>query len=286
MDSVARIYVAWELKQAGKRAAYIAERVRVNRATVYRWLRGIRQEGLRGFVQEYRRAKKGHRHRQTTHHIQQRVLAIRREHHECCGEKVVYWLRQENIRLSRSSVYRILNKHLRLRSKGHKNSRRGPLPQASGPREVIQMDSIDFGTVFAFSAIDTFTREGRVVLQPGVTAQHGAAALRELMAYFGPCHTIQTDGGSEFQADFARLVSTYAQHHRLARPYKKNEQAFIERFNRTIRQECLGWVKYAPNDIPTLQSQLNAWLDYYHFVRPSMAFSPMRPPLSLESHLI
>ena len=286
MDSVARIHVAWELRQAGRKAEYIAERVGVNRATVYRWLKGIRQRGITGFVRHYREAKKGHRHGKTHSYIEQRVLAIRREHHECCGEKIVYWLGKEGISLSLSTVYRILNKHLQLRPKGRKNTVRGSLPRASGPREVIQMDTIDFGEVFAFTAVDIFTREAQVVLRPGLTAKDGEAALKSFMAYFGHCQTIQTDGGSEFEAEFAQLVPTAADHHRVARPYKKNEQAFIERFNLTVRKECLGWEKYSPAQVFSLQGVVAVWLDYYHFVRPSMAFEPMHPPLVSESHLI
>jgi IS30 family transposase len=214
------------------------------------------------------------------------VLAIRREHHECCGEKIVYWLNKERISLSCSTVYRILNKHRQLRSKGRKNTTRGSLPRASGPREVIQMDTIDFGDVFAFTAVDIFTREAQVVLRPGLTAKDGEAALKSFVAYFGHCQTIQTDGGSEFEAEFAQLVPTAANHHRVARPYKKNEQAFIERFNLTVRKECLGWEKYSPSQVFSLQGVVAGWLDYYHFVRPSMAFEPMHPPLVSESHLI
>jgi transposase InsO family protein len=147
------------------------------------------------------------------------------------------------------------------------------------------MDTIDFGNGFAFTVLDIFTREGQVVLRFGLTAADGEAALKHFKAYFGRCHVIQTDGGSEFEKEFAALVSAAADQHRVARPYKKNEQAFIERFNRTVRQECLGWEKYTPDQTPALQKELESWLDYYHFVRPSMAFEPMRPPLSCESHL-
>ena len=90
MESVARIHVAWELKQAGQKAEYIAERVGVDRATVYRWFVGIRQRGIQGFVRHYRQAKQGHRHSKTHSYVEQRVLAIRQAHHQCCGEKIVY----------------------------------------------------------------------------------------------------------------------------------------------------------------------------------------------------
>jgi len=286
MDSVTRIRIAYALRKQRVKVKEIAEEVDRDRATVYRWLRGIRQWGIEGYLRQYKQAKRGHRHRKTHAYVEQRVLAIRHEHHECCGEKIEYWLNKEEIHLSRSTIYRILNKYLQLRPKGRKNSTRGPLPQASGPREVIQMDTVDFGDVFAFTAIDIYTREGQVVLRPGITAKDGAVALTAFHAYFGHCQTIQTDGGSEFEAEFAALVSTFADHHRVARPYKKNEQAFVERFNRTVRHECLGWEKYAPPHILSLQGELESWLNYYHYIRPSMAFEPMHPPLSRESHLI
>lgn len=285
MSSVTRIWVAWELHKAGHEVTYIAEQVGRHRSTIYRWLKGIRLYGIKEFVRRYQNAKKGRRQHQTHPFVQQRVLSIRREHHNCCGDKIVYWLATEGIHVSRSTVYRILNKLLVLRSRGRKNVSRGPLPRASRPREVIQMDTIDFGDVFAYSAIDIFTREGQVVVRQTLTAQDGADALEEMMAYFGSCHIIQTDGGSEFEAAFAECATDYANHHRVARPYRKNEQAFIERFNRTVRQECLGWEKYRPHQIPALQAHLAQWLHYYHYIRPSMAFDPMRPPLLGLSHL-
>lgn len=63
----------------------------------------------------------------------------------CCGEKIIFWLKNEGIHLSRSTAYCILNKHLQLRSKGRRNRVRGPLPRAKAPRQVIQMDTVDFG---------------------------------------------------------------------------------------------------------------------------------------------
>lgn len=289
MTSVARLWVAWELHQAGQSPVYIAARLGVHRATVYRWLRGMRRWGVRAFTQRFKAAKRGRRRRKTHAAIEQQVLALRRQHHDCCGEKIVYWLAQQGIQLSRSTVYRILNKHLQLRPRGRHNMVRGRLPAVDGPRQVIQMDTIDLGEVYAFTAIDVYTREGQVVLRDGLTAADGQAALGEIMRYFGACQLIQTDGGSEFKGAFAQTVGRYAAGRRVARPYRCNEQAFIERFNRTVRHECLGWRKYKAAQLAGLQAQVDGWLRYYHFVRPSMAFSPMRPPCSPEhglSHLM
>lgn len=286
MESLTWIRMVWVLKEAGHGAEEIAERVGVSRATVYRWVRGIKTVGIRRFVWRYAHAKRGHRQRTASRYVEERVLAIRQVHHGSCGEKIVYWLKQEGIVLSRSTVYRILKKHVCLRVRMRSNVRRGRVPQAQRPREVIQMDSVDFGGMFAFTALDTFTREGIVVLRPRLTSHDGQAALRVVRSRWGHCHMIQTDGGSEFAAEFAALAPTVCDHHRIARPYKKNEQAFIERFNLTLRRECLGWTKYPRRYLPILQRHVDSWLHYYHFRRPHMAFQPMRPPLSSESHLV
>jgi transposase InsO family protein len=92
---------------------------------------------------------------------------------------------------------------------------------------------------------------------------------------------IQTDGGGEFKGPFLRDVPRYCSHHRVARPYKKNEQSFIESFNRSLRRECLGWAKYRPSEIPYLTREVDLWLQYYHYQRPHLSLD-MRPPLPFQ----
>ena len=146
------------------------------------------------------------------------------------------------------------------------------------------MDTINFGGLFAFTAVDIFSREADVLLRPALTAEHGAAFLHRCMRrrFNRFVDVVQTDGGSEFEAEFASQVWNYCGHHRIARPYKKNEQGFIESFNRTVRKvrkECLGWAVYKADDGPRLLTQVEAFLERYHFHRPHLAFVPLRPPL-------
>ena len=137
MRTLTQPELAWELHRAWVKVPVITQRVGKHRATIYRWLKGIQLGGLREFVEEYRGAKKRPRRRKVNPYIEQRILSIRREYHDCCGKKIVYWLEKEGIHLSRSTVYRILNKHLQLRAKGRRNRVRGPVPRATVPRQVI-----------------------------------------------------------------------------------------------------------------------------------------------------
>jgi len=75
------------------------------------------------------------------------------------------------------------------------------------------------------------------------------------------------------------VVSCYAQRHRVAKPYRKNEQAFVESFHRTLRKECLGWCKYKLSEMEELQKEVREYLGYYHYERPHLGLD-MRTPLS------
>lgn len=177
-------------------------------------------------------------------------------------------------------IYEVLAEKYTIHSKG-KNQVRGEVPVAHAPRQVIQMDSIDFGGVFAFTAIDIWSREVDILLRPTLTAADGEAFLHfcRRRRFNRLVRVLPTDGSSEFEAQFALEVWRYCQQHRIARPYKKNEQSYIESFNRMVRKECLGWNKYQADDIKRLTMRVEAFLERYHYHRAHLAFEPMRPPL-------
>ena len=142
------------------------------------------------------------------------------------------------------------------------------------------MDSMDFGDIYAFTAIDTFTREADILLAPELTAKYGARFLFQSMRrrFGGHVHLIQTDGGPEFKADFSTNAPLFCHRHRVARPYRKNEQSYIESFNRTVRKECLGWQKYPVSDLKECTDMVESFLKRYHYHRPHLGLG-MRPPL-------
>lgn len=286
MVTVSLVELAWELHRVGVSPDEIARRTGKHRATIFRWLNGIRLYGIRRYCERYRNAKKGRRQRRKTDPvIKDRIYRIRGEFHQCCGEKIRYWmLKRYGNSPSLTTVYRILGEKYQLRPKGQRNRARGPVPHAEKPRAVIQTDTVDFGDVFAFTAVDICTREAAVVLEPTLDASAGAHALERQMAFFGSVGLIQRDGGPEFMAEWEIAAPRYAQQIRTARPYKKNEQAFIESFNRTLRKECLGWLKYRKEQLPTLQERVDAFLRFYNTERPHLSLALSTPTTRL-SHL-
>lgn len=278
-----KLILAYELLEQGIAKTCIAEHLKVSRRTVIRWAQAIEQAGsLETYLEHYQQAKKGLRHkRKRDTLLKRRIWALREKYHQCCGQKIQYFLQKEyQVEVSVTTIYKVLAEKYTLRSRWRKNHPRGPIPVAQAARQVLQMDSVAFGEVFAFTAIDIYSKESAVLLRPSLDSADGHAFLHACLPrrFDGHVELIQTDGGSEFQGLFSQDVLLYCDHHRVARPYQKNEQAFIESFNRSLRKECLGWAKYKPAQISQLTLQVDDWLHYYHYERPHISLG-MRPPL-------
>jgi len=283
MTNQTLITLAWELYEQGVPKLHIASKIGKHRETVHLWIRGIQDLGLLPFISQYEQAKKGQRvKRQTDGLIKRWIWEIRKREFDCCGEKIQYFLKKEkNLNLAVSNIYSILHEKYTLRSKWHKNKQRGAVPMATKPREVIQMDSINFGGLFAFTGVDIYTKEADVFITPALTASFGKQFLvRSMKRIFTHVELLQTDGGSEFKDNFKKSVLNYCERHRIARPYKKNEQSFIESFNRTVRKECLGWNLYRRSEQRECEILVESFLKRYHYHRPHMGLN-MRPPLSI-----
>lgn len=281
-----KIIVAQELLEAGVSKSHVAKHLGVSRRTIIRWSQEVEKHGsLDAFLEHYHQAKKGARQKRKVDAILKcRIWALREKYHQCCGQKIQYFLKKDyNMQVSVTTIYKILSEKYQLRSKWQKNKPRGPIPTARAARQVIQMDTVLFGDVFAFTAVDIFSKESAVLLRTALEAADGKAFLEHCMPrYFdGFSEIIQTDGGSEFKGVFSQSVHVYCDRHRVARPYKKNEQSYIESFNRSLRKECLGWAKYKVSEIPKLSLFVEDWLRYYHYERPHISLN-MRPPLETQ----
>lgn len=289
MNQLTKIALVWELHHNHTPQITIAESLGIHRETVGIWIARIRKNpaGLTGFVNEYVNAKKGERKkRKIDGLLKAKIYRVREQNKECCGEKIKeYILRESGQTISVSTIYRALHEKYRLRSPWKKNQKRGPVPRANYPRQVIQMDSVDFGSIFAFTGIDIFTKEVAVKLFTSLTSYDGAVFLHHAFkTRFTHTDLLQADGGSEFKDQFKKQVFHYADRFRISRPYRKNEQSFIESFNRTLRKECLGWSNYPKSELSVLEKELNEYLLYYHEKRVHLSLNLKTPKENLNCY--
>lgn len=278
-DNLAKIEIFHKLYKNGEKTTYIAKIVEVDRSTVYRWKKQVERLGIQKFKQRYKKAKKGRkRSNKTPEHVKVKIWDIRAEFRECCGQKIRYILKERHgINLSVPTIYRVIRERYKLHSKQKKWKRRVPLRKATKPREAVQVDTVDLGDIYAFTAIDIYTREIFVRIKSRLDAQSGKEVLQELINTWGKIEHIQRDGGPEFKKEWEEYARQYIPEIRTARPYKKNEQAYIEKLNRTLRDECVGHWEYSQDDLLYVQEKVDEFIDYYHNQRPHLALNFATP---------
>jgi transposase InsO family protein len=116
-------------------------------------------------------------------------------------------------------------------------------------------------------------------------AEEGARCVREILGNLGSCQIFQTDNGGEFGRECSRTIRQFALRHRKIHARRKNENAYIESFHRSLRKECLGWIKYKQEDKTRLQLLINNYLVHYHTQRPHLGLGLKTPAEVALSHL-
>ena len=282
MNRYTMFELAWELHLAGLNPAAVGQRVNRDRATVYRWLSQIKILGIREFIRKKKECKRRRQKRKIVGPVPAKIREIRRDT-GWCGQKIAKELLENHaVKISVPTIYRVLKQDFELGAASKRHKYRGETPKATQPREVIQHDTVNFGELYAHTSIDVFTKEPAVIVVDNLESETGVKAFIRQKAFYGPAKLHQTDEGSEFKGDYPSSVEKTGSQHRFARPYKKNDQAFIENFNRSLRSECLGWVKYRKEEKAAVQQMVDEYLQHFISRRWHMGLPNMMTPAQFK----
>lgn len=199
------------------------------------------------------------------------IMRVRRCRHEC-AEIVQYKLQKEGIIVSLSSVKRTIkrNELWRKKRRYHFNEKR-PLPTAPG--KLVQIDTVhyvnplDHSKMYIYTVIDLYTRMAYAKISPKLSEKGAAETILEAQEFMGfSFKMVQSDNGAEFQTHFQGWLNGNGIKTRHTRVRHPNDDAHIERFNRTLRKECIG--HYNPNkDIKFIEHKLERFINYYNYDR-------------------
>ena len=92
--------------------------------------------------------------------------------------------------------------------------------------------------------------------------------------------TLQTDHGSEFSKWFTKRLDERGIAHRHSRIRTPNDNAHLERWNRTIQEECLSRV---PRKLRVWQREIPEFLRYYNTERPHQGLGMKTPAEILKT---
>lgn len=204
-----------------------------------------------------------------------------------CGQVIHRELLADGISVSLSSVQRTLSRCqlTRKRSPWQHPHDATPRPLSTHPGALLQCDTVhilqpDGKRLYVYTLIDLHSRwaytEVSEKLRAYVSADFVRRAQRRAPFRF---EMIQTDHGPEFSTRFTHILEQRDLAHRHPRVRKCNDNAHIERFNRTLQDECLLGV---PRTIPHFKKAIATYLPYYNTERLHMGIDFKTPAQMLQ----
>lgn len=253
----------------------------VNRTTIWRWVRKGKRMNGNSMIETQSCAPHHHPNR-LSYITVLRIIELRKKLKGRCAPVIHQHLALEGIKISLSSVKRTLKRHgLTRRKKQAKYYIPLPKPTHIKLGSLIQMDTIhivrgDYSRFYVYTIIDVFSRMAYAEYQSKLLQKTSFEVLLRAQKYFGfQFHMIQTDNGPEFKDGFLFSLSRKRIHLRHSRIRKPNDNAHIERFNRTIQDECLKGKMLSNESI--IPQELKRYLLYYNNKRLHLSLNLQTP---------
>lgn len=186
-------------------------------------------------------------------------------------------------------IYRALKLHLRV-NRGKRLPKRSPLPlQQTG--QLNECWSVDFmsDTLFngrrfrTLNVIDDFNREVlAIAVDTSLPTVRVTSVLDHVALERGYPQRIRVDNGPEFtSAAFQLWAASHAVQLDFIQPGRPAQNAYIERFNRTFREEVLDF--YLFSSLQEVRAITETWLHIYNHLRPHDALDGSVPAAFLSA---
>lgn len=208
-----------------------------------------------------------------------------------CAEVVHQEVLNQGYQVSLSTVRRIIRQSglIKEKSKWARHRKFSKRPEVKAPGDLVEVDTVHFyhpitkKRVYATTLIDVYSRMAYVRIHERITQQESLLAVFKAKTRFGfEIKVIQTDNGSEFGKWFQDQITAHGITYRHTRVRRPNDNAHIERFNRTLREECLGNYLPAKESLYSSQARTDVWLDYYNHDRLHLGLQLMTPTQMLR----
>lgn len=262
----------------------VAHRFGVGTSTISKWVKQARRYGHIPIPTRSSRPK--HHPKQLSPELVWKIYHKRLMHNRC-AEVVHQELMNEGVVVSLSSVKRTLDRmHLTKKRSPWKRYHppiERPLPLKPG--DLVQIDTIhtmqsEKVRMYTFVLIDVYSRWVYAKTYQKMNAATSVRFVREAerLAPFR-FSMLQSDHGPEFGRWF---VSQIQKNHRYTRIGKPNDNAHIERVNRTLQEECLDHEIRTPR---SFNRALKKYLPYYNEKRLHLGIG-LKAPAQLFTNCV
>jgi transposase InsO family protein len=268
----------WSTRQVARYTGF-------HHSTIVRWVKKAKNQNNR-----YAIPTKSSRPKSHTNALEPEIIEAILDHrkkYNRCAEIIHYELIKKGYSVSLSSVKRTLKRHgLTYPSKWKKWHIYPPRPVPEKPGILVEIDSMEEGrakeNLKVYALIDVCSRWAYAKPVATVNSWQSAKFLMEARekAIF-PFKLIQTDHGSEFAKWFSKKIIAEGLQHRHTRVRKPTDNGHIERFIRTLQQECLSRV---PRSLRVWEKEIPEFIHYYNTARPHMGLNMKTPMEVVQSY--
>lgn len=197
--------------------------------------------------------------------LEKKIVEFRRKTGRCT-EALKLILDREGVNIPRNTIHRVLERNycLKKRSPYKRFHPHVDRPKALKSGVLVQLDTIHLmisekKRIYVFTLIDIYSRWAYAKCYERMNAATSVRFLAEAQQQsVFKFDMLQTDHGPEFGS---WLVSMIKRKHRFTRIGKPNDNAHVERFNRTLQEECLDKID---RDVSKINRALKKYLSYYN----------------------
>lgn len=271
---------AVKLVRAGHSTRAVARHFGYSHSAVVKWCKKVPEHTYQYRVIATESSRPRHHPHELSEAVVKQILQYRYDTRRG-AEFIHFLLTRDGVAVSLSSVKRTLSRHgLTKYSKWKKWHQQTPRPLPAAPGLLVEADTIhdgvnDSNRLYIYTLLDVHSRWAYAEPAPRISAAGGAQFVlsAKTIAPF-TFQTVQTDHGPEFSKWFTKKLTEQAVVHRHSRVRTPNDNAHLERFNRTIQDECISRL---PRRLEVWQKEIPKYLDYYNHERPHMGIDWLTP---------
>lgn len=271
------LHEGWSTREVARYSGY-------NQSSIVRWVREARNSNL--FVIPTRSSRPISHPKTLTQEIIARILALRAERDECAD--ILYQrLAKEGVHVSLSSVKRTLKRcGLTRYSSWKKWHQYPPRPMPERPGILVEIDTIHDGPhedrLYVYTLLDVCSRYAYAEPSLKISTHQSLRFIRNsrIILPFS-ITTLQSDHGPEFSKYFTTQIGARGIAHRHSRVRQPNDNAHLERFNRTIQEQCISRL---PRRLSVWRREIPEYLHWYNEERLHMGLNYKTPLEVMRSY--
>jgi transposase InsO family protein len=270
---------AVEMVRQGKLVSEVARYFGYSKGAVSKWCRKVPAGGV--YEIPTKSSRPHHHPKEIPEDIVEKIIEYRKKYNRC-SEVIHQHLLNDGIKVSLNSVRRKIDQAGLVKKRSpwkrlHLSEKR---PEALKPGDLVIVDTIHLmisekKKIYVYTLIDVYSRWSFAWATDRINAGKSVEFLQraQIIAPF-TFSCIQSDRGSEFSQHFSERIRMIHRHSRVRIP---NDNSYLERFNRTLQDECL---RNLETNVRIFNRTLPQYLEYYNTQRLHMGIN-FKTPIQL-----